>query len=157
MAHVHIDQNNDPDEHETPILIEKVKQHQMEGRVVAVHGISIAAQPLQDRLKIYQGMREAQIALITCPKAWMDAKRNEKLAPTHNSIAPIDELVPAGIKIALGSDNTSDIYLPANFADMWEEVDMILTACRYRDVDMLADIASVNGLNILGLPQLPKN
>ncbi len=45
-VHVHVDQFNTPQEKETENLIKKTIQHNMQGRVTAIHSISIGAHPI---------------------------------------------------------------------------------------------------------------
>lgn len=150
-VHVHIDQFNSSDEKETELLARKTIEHGMQGRVAGVHGISIGAHPLVYRQEVYHLLKKADMAMIACPLAWIDHTRNERLAPSHNSVTPIDELVPAGITVALGTDNISDIYKPFSDGDMWIELRLLLESCRYYHPDDLVDIATTNGLKVLDL------
>lgn len=155
MAHIHVDQLNIPAERETELLIKKTKEHGMEARVAAIHGISLAAHPLNYRTAIYQKMREAEVSVIACPSAWIDSRRIENLMPRHNSITPVDELVPNGVTVALGTDNIADIYKPFTDGDMWYELHLLLDACHYYDnlnqIEDLVKIATSNGRRVLGL------
>lgn len=151
MVHVHVDQLNSVEEKETELLVRKTIEHKMQGRVVAIHGISIAAHPQQYRKSLYQKMKQAGVAIISCPSAWIDSRRNEEVAPTHNSVTPIDELVPAGVLVALGTDNIADIYKPFSDGDMWTELRFLLESCHFYDINKLVEIASSNGLKVLGL------
>jgi cytosine deaminase len=49
MVHVHIDELNIPEEHETELLAQKTIEHGMKGKVVGIHGISINARPQPER------------------------------------------------------------------------------------------------------------
>ena len=57
-------------------------------------------------------MREADVMMIACPTAWIDTPRSEQIGPMHNSMTPVDELVPAGITVALGTDNSATPWCP---------------------------------------------
>lgn len=151
MVHVHVDQLNSVEEKETELLVRKTVEHKMQGRVVAIHGISIAAHPQQYRNSLYQKMKQAGVAVISCPSAWIDSRRSEEVAPIHNSVTPIDELVPAGVLVALGTDNIADIYKPFSDGDMWTELRFLLESCHFYDINKLVEIASSNGLKVLGL------
>ena len=52
MLHVHVDQFNSPKEKETEQLCDKAIEHGMQGRVVAIHGISIGSHPKEYRLSL---------------------------------------------------------------------------------------------------------
>lgn len=151
MVHVHVDQLNTQKEKETELLVQRTQKFKMNGKVVAIHGISIAAHPIFYRNKLYKKMKENKIMLITCPSAWIDSRRNEELTPTHNSIAPIEELVYSKITVGLGTDNIFDIYKPFTDGDMWTELRFLLETCHFYDIDQLVNIAANNGLKVLGI------
>ena len=150
MVHVHVDQFNESLEYETEQLCDKTIQHGMQGRVVAIHGISIAAHSKKYRERLYARMKEADVMMIACPTAWIDTPRSEQIGPMHNSMTPVDELVPAGITVALGTDNVCDAMVPWNAGDMWHEMTTLATGCRFDYFDELVKIATVNGRKAIG-------
>lgn len=155
-AFVHVDQNNDPDEKETELLLQKTLEHGMQGRVVAIHAISLGAQSDEYLSWILPQIAKADIQFITCPRAWIDARRNgAKTAPIHNSITPVDLLLEHGITVAVGTDNTNDIYKPGAPSDIIPELELIYECCRVRDLKTLTQIATVNGLKVLGIENEP--
>lgn len=147
--HIHIDQLNDPEQRDTELLINKTREHDYVGKVTAIHCISLAAQPKDYRERIYKELVELDITVVACPSAWLDSRRNETLVPSHNSVTPIDEMIPAGVRVALGTDDIADIYKPFSDGDMWTELRFLLEACHFYDIDALADIATVNGQRAL--------
>lgn len=149
--HVHVDQYNDPGQRDTELLVQKTKEHNYSGRVSAIHCISLAAQEKSYREQIYQELVEQDITVIACPTAWIDSRRNETLVPSHNSITPIDEMIPAGVRVALGTDDIADIYKPFSDGDMWTELRVLLEATHMYDIDALVDIATSNGLESLSI------
>lgn len=151
MAHVHVDQLNTATETETEVLVQKTKEFGLQGRVVAVHGISLAAHPITYRKKIYKQMKNQGVMLISCPTAWIDARRNEELAVTHNAIAPVEELIEAGVTVGIGTDNIADVYKPFTDGDMWTELRFLLESCHFYELDELVRIATKNGRKILGV------
>lgn len=144
--HVHVDQLNSPDQRDTELLINKTSEHGYRGMVTAIHCISLAAQPKNYRQKIYKGLVEQDITVVACPTAWIDSRRSETLAPSHNSVTPIDEMIPAGVRVALGTDDIADIYKPFSDGDMWIELRTLLEATHTYDIDALAEIATTSGL-----------
>jgi len=152
-VHVHVDQFNTDEESETELLAKKVIEHDMQGQVTAIHCISVAAHPKAKREQIYELMREAQLSVISCPVAWIDHPRTERLAPSHNAITPVDEMLEYGIRVALGTDNIVDVYKPFGDGDMWTEMKLLLEACKIYKPELLIPIATVNGLEVLGLEE----
>lgn len=151
MLHVHVDQFNTPKEKETEQLCDKAIEHGMQGRVVAIHGISIGAHPKEYRKMLYQKMRDAQMMVIACPMAWIDSGRKEDLQPFHNALTPADELIPEGITVAIGTDNICDYMVPLCEGNMWQELSLLSAGCRFTNLEEMANIASINGRKVLGL------
>ncbi len=150
-AHIHVDQLNTAEEKETALLVKKTLEHNMKGRVSAIHGISIAAHPKKYRQRLYKAMNLAGVSLICCPTAWIDSRRTEELSPTHNSIAPVEELLDAGVQVSLGTDNIADVYKPFNDGDMWTELRFLLETLHFYDLQRLVETATSAGRQVLGL------
>lgn len=150
MVHVHVDQLNTSAEKETEQLVKKTIEHGWQGKVAAIHGISLAAHPQKYRQKVYELMRENEVMMISCPTAWIDARRSEEMAVTHNSIAPVEELVAAGVGVAIGADNIADVYKPFGDGDMWTELRFMLESCHFYNIEELVKIATSNGRKVLG-------
>lgn len=149
-VHVHIDQENNPNERDTEKLISAVKRHGYEGRTVAVHAISVSAQPKKYRMKIYKEMAELGIAVAVCPSAALSMRQlDQYTSPVHNSIANVPEMLEAGVLVGLGVDNVGDFYMPFVDGDMWTEVRMLQEVCRHYNFNDLVKIASTNGAKIL--------
>jgi cytosine/adenosine deaminase-related metal-dependent hydrolase len=151
LVHVHVDQLNTEAEKETEQIVRKTEEHGLQGRVVAIHGISLSAHTKKYRDMMYQKMHKSGVMLITCPTAWIDSRRSEVLSVTHNSIAPVEELVAHDIVVGLGTDNIADVYKPFTDGDMWTELRFLLESCHYYDTKQLVNIATVNGRKILGI------
>ena len=149
-VHVHIDQENNPNERDTEKLIAAVKRHDYQGRTVAIHAISVSAQPKEYRMKIYKELAELDIAVVVCPSAALSMRQLDQYnSPIHNSIANVPEMIEAGVLVGLGIDNIADFYEPFVDGDMWTELRMLQEACRYYNFEELVKIASINGKKIL--------
>ena len=149
---VHIDQNNDPEEKDSELLALKVIEHGLQGRVNAVHACSLAAQEDDYMNEVIKLIKKAEMSVIVCPRAMLDNQQpRHKMAPVHNSIAPVPQLVEAGVNVALGVDNVHDYFCPFIDGDIFTELLFLIEACRFYDVDNLVDIATVNGRKVLSL------
>ena len=149
---VHIDQENNPYEKDTEKLIGVVRKFGWEGRTNFLHCISVAAQVKKDRERIIAGLKDIGANVIVCPTCAVAMKQHDdKMAPVHNSIAPIPEMVASGVNVSLGVDNISDVYDPDSSGILWDEIRLIAVACRYYEPEILARIATVNGYKTLGL------
>ncbi len=53
--------------------------------------------------------------------------------------------------MAVGTDNIADYMLPFSDGDMWEELKLLTTGCRYTDLEAAINIATTNGLRLRAL------
>jgi len=147
---VHIDQENNPEEKDTEWFLDMIEEQGMQGRVTLVHAISVACQSEKDRERIYRKIADTGTNVTVCPKAAISMKQHkDKLAPIHNSIAQVDEMLEYGINVSIGTDNISDIFVPEDNGDLFEEVLMLASACRFYDIEKLAEIATINGFKTM--------
>jgi cytosine deaminase len=152
LVHAHVDQGHThKKEKETELLAKKTIEHGMQGKVVGIHGISIATHEKPYRTELYKIMKNAGLMMITCPQGMLESNPSEDLVPSRNAMLPVDELAPVGIIVALGTDNIADIYVPFAAGDMWAELSTLIFGVRYRNVDELVKIATVNGRKVLGI------
>lgn len=151
MVHIHVDENNFPEEKETEMVVKKIIEHDMQGKVVGIHGISINAHPKVYREKLYEQMKTAGLMFVACPMSWIDARRNETLTPTHNPITPLDEMHPHGITVAVGIDNIADIFKAFNDGNLWNDLRLLMECNRFYNIDEIVKIATINGRKVLGL------
>jgi len=143
---VHIDQENNPEEKDSEWFLDMIEQQGMHGRVTLLHAISVACQQEDDRNRIYGKIADTGTNVTVCPKAAITMKQHkDKMAPVHNSIAQVDEMLEHGINVSIGTDNISDIFVPEDNGDLFEEVSMMASACRFYNIEKLAQIATVNG------------
>ena len=138
-----LDQENNPDENETELLARKTIEHGLEGRVFGVHAISLGAKPLHEQDRVIELLVESKLNIICCPSAALSMKAlPDRQAPIHNSIAPVPKLIEAGVPVFLGMDNIADLFMPMVDADLWFECRMLMEACRFYQLEAVADIAS---------------
>jgi len=150
--HVHIDQENNPNERDTEKLVNATVRHGYEGRVVAVHAISTSAQPKEYRTELFKKMAAAGMAVACCPGAALGMRQLDQYqSNVHNSIANVPEMLEAGITVGIGVDNVYDFYQPFIDADLWVEMRILQEACRFYDFDKLVDIATTNGHKLLAI------
>lgn len=149
---VHIDQENNPLEKDTEWFLDMIEKKGMQGRVTLVHCLSVAAQEEADRKKIYKKLVDTGTNVTVTPWAVISMKQHkDKMSNLHNSIAPVDEMLEAGVNVSIGTDNISDIVVPEDNGDLYEEVKLLASACRLYDMKKLAKVATVNGYKTLKL------
>ncbi len=139
---VHVDQENNPNEVETELLALTAIEHGLEGRVRAVHGISLAAHEQHYQERVIALCKDAGVHFVVCPSAALSMRQlSDYKAPIHNSIAPVPDLLEAGVGVSLGVDNIYDLFMPVVDGDMWFECRMLMEACRFYDIEKVAELA----------------
>jgi cytosine/adenosine deaminase-related metal-dependent hydrolase len=138
---VHVDQENNPLQHETELLAVKTIEHGMQGRVFGIHAISLGAKDESEQDRIIEKIVEAELGIIVCPSAALSMKQLPMNAPLHNSIAPYPKLREAGVKCYLGVDNVHDLFMPMVDGDIWTECRILMEACRFYDIDAVVEWA----------------
>jgi cytosine/adenosine deaminase-related metal-dependent hydrolase len=154
--HVHVDQLNLPEQRDTELLVQKTIEYGYQGKVVAVHSISVGAQPREYRKELSKKLAAAGVMVVACPCGWIDNSwvaglDHDVIGPIHNSVTPVKDMLAAGVTVALGTDNIQDIYKPFSDGDMWTELRFLLEANRLYDMDALTAIATTNGRKALFL------
>ncbi len=139
---VHVDQENNPFQHETELLCLKTIEHGLQGRVYGVHAISLAAKDESEQDRVISLIKEADVGIIICPSAALSMKQLPMSAPLHNSIAPYVKMREAGVRTYLGIDNIADLFMPIVDGDMWVEARLLMEACRFYDLEAVADWAT---------------
>merc|ERR1719409_2039305 len=139
MVEVHVDQENNPLQNETELLCLKTIEHGMQGRVYGIHSISVSAKDESEQDRIIALVKKADVGIVICPSAALSMKMLPMQSPLHNSIGPFVKLINAGVRTYLGIDNIADLFMPVVDGDMWTEVRMLMEACRYYDLEKVAD------------------
>jgi cytosine/creatinine deaminase len=139
---VHVDQENNPFENETEMLARKTIEYGLEGRVSAVHAISVSAKPANEQDRIVKLLKDAGVSVIVCPSAALSMRQLDMQAPLHNSIAPVPKLLDAGVPVYLGVDNVYDLFMPLVDGDLWFESRLLMESCRFYDIDRVAKLVT---------------
>lgn len=148
MVEVHVDQENNPFQNETELLALKTIEHGMQGRVYGIHSISLAAKDNSEQDRVIELVKEAEMGIVICPSAALSMKQLPMTAPLHNSIGPFVKLREAGVRTYLGIDNINDLFMPIVDGDMWVECRMLMEACRFYDLEAVADWATALPLHL---------
>ena len=70
----------------------------------------------------------------------MDVQRR-RTAAGNWSVFAFTLLLEMGVPVYLGVDNIADLFMPIVDGDMWFECRMLMEACRFYDLDAVADWA----------------
>lgn len=154
-VHLHVDQNNDPDENETERLIEAVHwlgspqvEDSSEPTIWAVHVISPSCYEEERFRRLLKGLQEEKIGVICCPSAAISMRQmRDKSAPIHNSIARILDMMEVGIPVKIGTDNICDIFIPSGDGKIQSEIWLASNLLRFYNTFVWAKVAANIPLN----------
>ena len=90
-----------------------------------------------------EGLKEQNIGVICCPSAAVGMRQLRAMeAPSYNCIPRVLELLAAGVRVKIASDNIADICSPSTTADLVDELFVLSAAIRFYHIDILARLAA---------------
>lgn len=148
--HIHVDQKNFPLEDGAERVIRIIRELGVsspptgqEPRIWLIHVISPSTYNEPRFHALLEAMVEHNIGVICCPSAAISMRQIRPVTtPTYNSIARVMDMLAAGIKVRVGSDNICDITSPAGTADMVDELFVLCNAMRFYDIEILAKLGA---------------
>jgi cytosine deaminase len=124
----HVDQMDVPFEEGALRVLEVLEsQHQPAGKgepmVWLIHMISPSAYNEQRFRALVEKLLRYNVGIIVCPSAALTMRQlRSVVAPKHNSIARVGELIKAKVPLRVGTDNISDVFVPQGDGDMLTEI-----------------------------------
>ena len=112
LVDMHVDESDDPDDLTLPLVAAYTRRHGMEGRVAAGHCCSLSAQEPARRTEVIEAVREAGVHVITLPSTNLYLQGRADRVNVRRGLAPVKELLAAGVNVAFGSDNIRDPFNP---------------------------------------------
>ncbi|MCW5603049.1 MAG: amidohydrolase family protein [Burkholderiales bacterium] len=149
MVDLHLDETLDPAVQNLPGLARLARQYGLEGRVAASHCCSLSVAPPDARAETIRLAAEARIHVIALPLTNLYLQGRES---GLRGIAPVSELLAAGINVACGSDNVQDPFLPAGNADPLLAAQTLGIAAGLADPDYLVEAVTLRAARAIGLP-----
>ena len=150
---MHVDEHLDCGRLVFDAVIERTRAHGMQGRVTAGHCCALSALPRDEARRIIANFAAAGISVITLPAAnlFLQGRDADRLPP--RGLAPVRDLITAGVTVAAASDNIQDPFLPIGSGDLLEVARWTLAAGQLGLADLRAafDLVSAAPAAILGL------
>lgn len=150
---LHLDEHLDAGAVHFDAVIARTRALGMQGRVVASHSCALAALETGEALRIIEGLAESGIGVIALPAAnlFLQGRDADKLAP--RGLTRVNELAAAGVRVACGSDNIQDPFVPTGSGDMLEIARWTLLAAHLGSHELARafDMASIHPAHLMGL------
>lgn len=115
---LHVDESDDPDDLTLELVAEETLARGWAGRVTASHCCSLIAQPPARRARIIARVAAAGVHVVTLPSTNLHLQGRGDEVAVRRGLAPVKELLDAGVNTAYGSDNLRDPFNPFGDADM---------------------------------------
>lgn len=152
---VHVDQSNDINENHTETLINAVEwlgspevDNTSFPTVWAIHSISPSTYSEKRFNRMLEGLLKNNIGVICCPTAAISMRQLRPMStPTHNSIGRILEMLEAGVRVRVGTDNICDVFVPSCDGCMLTEMKVLSNAIRFYIISVLSKLAAGKKLN----------
>ena len=150
---MHLDEHLDAPSQLFDAVIERTRTHGMQGRVTAGHCCALSALAPSDAARIIEALAEAGIAVITLPAANLFLQGRDAPSLPPRGLAPVRQLLAAGVRLAAASDNIQDPFIPTGSGDLLEVARWTLLAGHLGLADHRAafDMVASQPAAILGL------
>ena len=142
-ADFHLDESGERKDYLLPYLAQRVKALELEGRVNGIHMCTLAGLSVEERREALDLLLEAGLTATVAPTAI-----------STRCIAPVKELLEAGIPVGLGSDNVRDLFNPLGSGDIKPIALLLAYLQRFyadRDVGRLWNMITAGGAQVLGV------
>ena len=136
---LHIDEHLWPDKMIAPMALDLVTARGLGRRVTFSHLCALAILDPPSAGKLIDGIAKAGITVIALPETNLFLQDRGEVTPRRRGITLARELIAAGVKVRLGTDNVRDWFYPFGDGDM---LDTALFAAVAAGVDHGVDLLS---------------
>ena len=136
-----VDDAGDPSLRTTQMLAEELIAHDLVGRGVANHARAVGLYPQPSLLRLIELARRAGLGFVSDPHT----------GPVH---LPVEQLVAAGIPVALGQDDIEDAYYPYGQHNLLEVAFLsahILGLLDSAGTELVLDLVTTRAADVLGI------
>jgi cytosine deaminase len=148
---MHTDEELNPAMRSIVELARQVRIRGLRQRVTASHCVSLGTLADADLAEVLEKVRAAGIFLVTLPITNLYLQARRAPAPVPRGLAPVRQLLAAGIPVAAGGDNLRDPFNPVGRADPFETTSLLITAA-HLTAEQALDAVTATPRAILGLP-----
>lgn len=118
---LHIDEHDRPNIDCFLRVLQRAREYHMAGRVTCGHVTALSAVDDDLARRAIGECAEAGVHVITLPSCNMYLMGRKDHQPIRRGVTRVDELMRAGVNVAVASDNVRDPYRPFGNGDLLEE------------------------------------
>jgi cytosine deaminase len=149
---LHLDETLDPSVQNLAELARLTERYRLEGRVTASHCCSLSVAAPAVRADAIERTAGAGIHVIALPLSNLYLQGRDS---GLRGVAPIAELLAAGVNVACGSDNVQDPFMPLGNADPLVAAQVLGLAAQIADSNLLLETVTWRAARAMGLEGTP--
>ncbi|HHY36457.1 MAG TPA: amidohydrolase family protein, partial [Firmicutes bacterium] len=141
-AEFHLDESGNREHYLLPYLARRMMELGLQGRVTGIHCCTLSALTPEERREALELIRESSLKIISAPTAI-----------ATRALAPVKELLAAGVLVGIGSDNVRDFFNPIGCGDIKQVALLLAYVQRFftaEDIKQLWDMLTGKGAALLG-------
>src|SRR5262249_42879385 len=131
---IHLDEHLQPEKMLAALVADEVIARRLQGRVALSHLCVLAALDAKAAAALIDKLARAEITVVALPETNLFLQERGEHTPLRRGITRVRELLAAGVKVRLGTDNICDWFFPFGDGDMLETARMAAIASHLDDV-----------------------
>jgi cytosine deaminase len=150
----HFDGREYPDSLGAVYIARKTIEANYQGRVVASHLCGLDMVPPALRRNVCELLREAGVAVVAAPASNLYGNGRDDRVGARRGVTRLTELLAAGVRVAVGTDNIRDPFDPFGNTDLIQNAVLASLACHLvTEQDFLTMLAlhTVAAADVMGL------
>lgn len=116
----HLDEHLDAEKSQSEYLAKATLKFGMQGQVALSHGCVLSELPQKQATGVIEKLALAEVTVITMPATNLYVQDRQQGSPQRRGTTLVKELIEAGVKVLIGSDNVQDFFYPYGNADPLE-------------------------------------
>lgn len=134
---VHCDEIDDGQSRFVDTMTAETTARGMPGRVTAGHAVAMGYYPAGYMARLLPKLVEAQLAFAIAPNENLQLQGRDMGSPTPRGVAPVKQLVDAGLSVAFCQDSISDPWYPLGVGNPVRNLDSGLHVSHMLSADYL--------------------
>jgi cytosine/creatinine deaminase len=136
---MHVDETDDPQSRTFEMLLDATARYGWQGRVTAGHCCAMAAWDYGYRRAVIARAARIGVNVIVNPATNLLLQGRADREPRRRGIAPVKELLEAGVRVATGQDCVQDAFYPFGMAD---PLQVALILCHAAQLSTTSEVAA---------------
>ncbi len=152
----HLDFSDDPGERRVESVAARTVAAGLQGRVAVGHLTSLGAMSREEAAPVIEKILEAGISVLPLPATDLFLGGRGERPPRFRSLAPVGDLLRAGVNVAISSNNIRNAFTPSGRGDLLEIGLLLAHALHMSGVSergVVPALFTTNGARALGVEE----